>query len=156
MITPNKIIKLINDVYDIDIRNASSETEYSNLRSIYFYLSQKYCNPFIYTFARIGREVNRDHSNALTMAQRCAKRLNSRGWDDYTKIVLNLEFLIKEIYSEDEDYLYHTELESYDLIKLKRELKKARYNIVLKTQEITSLSNKLKRKTSKMDEILKN
>ena len=143
-ITPDEIIKIIKDKYNIDVSIKDRSGNRASLRSIYFYLCVKYCNPVLYGYKEIGASVNVKHPNVTRMAQECSDRIGLIGWEDFTILIKELDFIIGETYIETEDYLNTIELDSYDILMLKRRIKIQNINGKNLQSRYQTLSNKLK------------
>ena len=75
---PESIIDIIQEEFNIDIRENTKKREHSDLRAIYYYLAQKYCG--FNTLDYIAQKVNRKHSNAYQMTERLVERLKLQGY----------------------------------------------------------------------------
>lgn len=123
MITPQHIIGIIKETYNLDVTPNKPTQSTRYLKSIYFYLCVKYCNPILFGYNEIGEAVNVKHCNVTLMSKKASERIDVRGWEEYTKILKNLDFIIGEMFSDDEDYLNHIKLDGYDVLMLKRRIK---------------------------------
>ena len=146
MITPLQIIEIIKKTYDVDVTEKGMEGSKRNLRPIYYYLCQRYCNSALYTFVEIGKFAKVNHSSVSQMTERVAERLNIRGYEHFTIIIKTLCKIIENDYPDNHDYLDDIELDDFTVLKLKRKLREYKYRNMAFSKE----NNILKRQIIKL------
>lgn len=143
MITPLEIIQIINKTYDVDVTQKGMGGAKRNLRPIYYYLCQRYCNSALYTFVEIGKFVNVNHSSISNMTERVAERINIRGYEDLTIIIKTLCKIIENEYPNCHDYLNDIELDEITVLKLKRKLREYKYRNMTFSKENSILKKQI-------------
>jgi len=122
-ITPAEIIEIIKREFSVDITIDKRNQEHTDLRSLYFYLSQRYCK--FNTLSYIGNLVNRDHSNVITMTERTINRLNTKGYENLKSKFEILTTIIESEYKDDFSVKYAIKIQDYSYLRLQTALIKA-------------------------------
>jgi len=139
---PETIIEIIKEEFNIDVTIKTRKRSHSDLRSIYFWASQKYCK--YNSLTHIAEIVGRGHSNAIIMTERMTERLNVNGYEDLTEKAMLICEIIEERYKEDEGVIFSLRIQKYDKMKLQNELKRSRElnkKLLTSNKKITTLIN---------------
>ena len=116
--TPETIIQIIKNEYEIDVSDKSSKRNYSDLRSIYFYLARRYCVD--YSLEDIALKVGRLHANAIIMTERFLERVETIGYKELNNKFKRLVSVIEEDYKTDEDVVIALKIQDYSYLSLQK------------------------------------
>lgn len=146
-ITPEAIIQLIIDKFGIDVREKNSAHDCVNFRSMYFYLSQRYCN--YYSFLELANKVNSEYSTVGERIRNFLDRVNVKGYEKLNHDFNLLCSIIETEYAETPEFKRMLELQDFDLMKLQRLHKRS-------TESNVKLRGKIKQLERKIEKMSKN
>ena len=116
--TPETIIEIIKKEYSIDVSNKSQKRNYSDLRSIYFYLARRYCVD--QSLEDIALKVGRLHANAILMTQRFLDRVETIGYEELNNKLKKIVSIIEKDYKTDEDVVVTLKIQDYSYLDIQK------------------------------------
>ena len=115
---PETIIEIIKNEYEIDVSDKSRKRNYSDLRSVYFYLARRYCVG--YSPEEISSKVGRLRSNAILMTQRFLDRVNVIGYEELNDKLKRIVSIIEKDHKSDEDVVMTLKIQDYSYLDIQK------------------------------------
>ena len=121
-LTPDEIIQLIIDNFDVDIREKNRNADHSSLRSMYYYLAQKILR-LRKNLETIGNKVNCSHATVIVMTRTFVERVNLKSYEILKRYCI-IKDIIENDYKNDKGVQKSLEIQDYDLMKLQNMYKR--------------------------------